>query len=44
MYRSLFQKEIKVASNVFEVALRTDNAYRLDDFVVSFCVILGSCW
>lgn len=28
MYRSLFQKEIKVAK-MFEVALRTDNAYKL---------------
>lgn len=29
MYRSLFQKEIKRASKMFEVALRTDNAYKL---------------
>lgn len=29
MYRSLFQKEIKLASKMFEVALRTDNAYKL---------------
>lgn len=29
MYRSLFQKEINVASKMFEVALRTDNASRL---------------
>lgn len=29
MYRSLFQKEIKVVSKMFEFALRTDNAYRL---------------
>lgn len=27
--QSLFQKEIKVASKMFEVTLRTDNAYRL---------------
>lgn len=26
MYRSLFQKEIRVASKMFAVALRTDNA------------------
>lgn len=29
MYRSLFQKEIKLASKMFEVALRTDYAYKL---------------
>lgn len=29
MYRSLFQKEIKVVSKMFEIALRTDDAYRL---------------
>lgn len=29
MYRSLFQKEIKLASKMLEVALRTDNAYKL---------------
>lgn len=29
MYRSLFQKEIKVVSKMFEIPLRTDNAYRL---------------
>lgn len=27
--QSLFQKEIKVASKMFEAALRTENAYRL---------------
>lgn len=29
MYRSLFQKEIQLASKTFEVALRIDNAYEL---------------
>lgn len=37
--QSLFQKEMKVASKMFEVPLRTKNAYRLEYFVVCFRVI-----
>lgn len=35
---SYFKRKSKLLVK-FEVALRTDNAYRLDDFVVCFSVI-----